>query len=468
MQEINLEQGYEILKNEKEEQDDIPLSVSELSLALKGFVEGTFKNVRVKGEVSGMKLASSGHLYLTLKDENAVLNAVCWRNIASKLPVKMEEGLEVICQGNITTYIRRSYYQITIQSIRLAGHGSLLAMLEKRKKELAKEGLFDPSRKKPLPKMPAKIGVVTSMTGAVIRDIVHRLKERSITNLAVWDVAVQGSSAAFEVSEAILGFNQMPVYQRPDLLIVARGGGSIEDLWAFNEEVVVRAVAESQIPIISAVGHETDTTLIDYASDRRAPTPTAAAEIAAPVKSDLERQVNKYGAALSNALPNLLKLKEGELERLSIRLKATSRRFDQHLLQVQNKTLRLTHGLRQLFATKKNQIEPLSRQLRPTLLSKLTEYHSLHLVQLTERMERAGRSQLDQSENKLLMLVKLISSYDYKATLKRGFSVIKKGSGQVVISAKDLRPQEAIEIEFFDGVQKAEIIPGKKQPPQIT
>lgn len=242
-------------------------TVTELSQALKRTVEENFSWVRVRGEVSGFKRAASGHLYMTLKDENAVLDAVCWKGVAARLGIAPEDGLEIIATGKLTTYPGRSKYQIVIDSMELAGEGALLKLLEDRRKKLAAEGLFDESRKRPLPFLPEVIGVVTSPTGAVIRDILHRLRDRFPRHVLVWPVLVQGKGAAEQVAAAIKGFNAIRsggAVPRPDLLIVARGGGSLEDLWAFNEEIVVRAAAASEIPLISAVGHETDTTLIDF------------------------------------------------------------------------------------------------------------------------------------------------------------------------------------------------------------
>jgi exodeoxyribonuclease VII large subunit len=270
------------------------LSVSELSGALKRTIETTFGQVRVRGEISGFKRHSSGHCYFSLKDESACMDAVIWRTGAGALAFKPEDGAEVIATGKLTTYPGRSKYQIVVERMELAGEGALLALLERRRKALAAEGLFDPQRKRRLPFMPRVIGVVTSPTGAVIRDILHRLADRCPTHVLLWPVPVQGEGAAAKIAAAIRAFGAIEPggrVPRPDLIIVARGGGSIEDLWAFNEEDVVRAAAESPIPLISAVGHETDTTLIDHASDLRAPTPTAAAELAVPVRSELLAQL---------------------------------------------------------------------------------------------------------------------------------------------------------------------------------
>ncbi|PNQ74546.1 exodeoxyribonuclease VII large subunit, partial [Erythrobacter sp. SAORIC-644] len=281
-----------------------PLTVSEISQALKRTVEDRFGFVRLRGELSGVKRAASGHMYCALKDENAVLDGVMWRGNAGRLPFRPEDGLEVVATGKITTYPGRSKYQIVIERMELAGEGALLALLEKTKARLEAEGLFDPARKRPLPYLPRTIGVVTSPTGAVIRDILHRLADRFPSRVIVWPVLVQGQGAAEQVAGAVRGFSALPQghADRPDLVIVARGGGSIEDLWSFNEEVVVRAIADCPIPTISAVGHETDTTLADYAADRRAPTPTAAAEMAVPVRAELAAALADFEARKKRAI----------------------------------------------------------------------------------------------------------------------------------------------------------------------
>src|SRR4051812_25615153 len=288
-------------------------TVSELSLALKRSIEDGFSHVRVRGEISGYKRHGSGHCYFALKDADAVLDAVCWRQTAIRIPLKPEDGMEVVCTGRLTTYPGRSKYQLVIDTIELAGIGALLRILEERRQRLAAEGLFDAERKKKLPFLPEVIGIVTSPTGAVIRDILHRLVDRFPRRVLVWPVAVQGDGAAAQVAAAIAGFNRLPAggpaennVPRPDLVIVARGGGSLEDLMPFNEEIVVRAAAESAIPLISAVGHETDTTLIDHAADRRAPTPTAAAEMAVPVRIDLVAEMSAKAARLSGGLSRLV------------------------------------------------------------------------------------------------------------------------------------------------------------------
>ena len=293
------------------------MSVSELSLALKRTVEDRFGHVRVRGEISGFKRAASGHIYFSLKDDNARLDAVMWKGGAARLPFAPEDGLEVVATGKLTTYAGRSNYQIVVESLEVAGEGAMMLLFEKLKARLAAEGLFAPERKKKLPALPRTIGVVTSPTGAVIRDILHRLADRFPTHVIVWPVLVQGEGAAAQIARAVDGFSAMPQNgpaTRPDLVIVARGGGSIEDLWAFNDEAVVRAVANCTIPIISAVGHETDTTLCDFAADLRAPTPTAAAEIAVPVRSDLLQRVGQLGLRMANIVRKQVDLAAERLE----------------------------------------------------------------------------------------------------------------------------------------------------------
>ncbi|MEY4697551.1 MAG: hypothetical protein RIT14_1979, partial [Pseudomonadota bacterium] len=280
-------------------------TVSELSGAVKRVIEGEFGLVRVRGEVGRVSRPASGHLYFDLKDDRSVIAAISWKGQLARMQIRPEEGMEVVATGRMTTFPGQSKYQLIVEDVSPAGAGALMALLEKRRAALAAEGLFDAARKKPIPFLPDVIGVVTSPSGAVIRDILHRLRDRFPRHVLIWPVAVQGEKCAPEVAAAIRGFNAIapggPI-PRPDLIIVARGGGSLEDLYGFNEEIVVRAAADSRIPLISAVGHETDTTLIDHAADRRAPTPTAAAEMAVPVRIDLLAQCDDFGARLARAL----------------------------------------------------------------------------------------------------------------------------------------------------------------------
>ena len=389
------------------------LSVTEISLSLKSCVEQVFGHIRVRGEVSGLKQVASGHIYFSLKDNDSVLSAVCWRGRSSKMADVLKEGLEVVCTGKLSTFTSRSTYQMVVESAEPAGVGALLKLLNERKEKLAKEGLFDEARKKKIPFLPDVIGVVSSPTGAVIRDIMHRLNDRFPRPVYLWPVLVQGDEAAEQIAHAIKGFNAIPneglqtpdgVIPRPDVLIVARGGGSLEDLWCFNEEVVVRATAESTIPIISAVGHETDTTLIDYASDLRAPTPTGAAEKAVPVRSQLATQI-------------------------------------------QGQTVRLTDSLYRFIETKKLQLNALSlphlSDLVETLLQKLDDR--------AERLSQAMASYLSSRNTTFDMTAKLLESYSYRSVLERGFALISTPSGQVLSHARDAENKKRLLIQFSDG-----------------
>src|SRR5229473_248961 len=347
-------------------------TVSELSAALKRTIEQDFSYVRVRGEVSGFKRHGSGHCYLALKDAEAVLDAVCWRGTAIRLAVKPEDGMEVVCTGRLTTYPGRSKYQLVIESMELAGVGALLKLLEDRRKRLAAEGLFDEERKKRLPFLPRIIGVVTSPTGAVIRDILHRLNDRFPRHVLVWPVAVQGEGAAEQVAAAIAGFNKLSPggkVPRPDLLIVARGGGSLEDLMAFNEEIVVRAAAASAIPLISAVGHETDTTLIDHASDRRAPTPTAAAEMAVPVRLDLIAELGGKTSRLTGGLSRLFAERRLQLGGLARGLPDPQDLLGAAAQRLDDRTERLRLAIGARVAAARQRFDLAATGLRPAALA---------------------------------------------------------------------------------------------------
>ena len=364
--------------------DNAPaMSVSELSSALKRTVEDRFGHVRVRGEISGFKRAASGHIYFSLKDENARLDAVMWKGGAARLPFAPEDGLEVVATGKVTTYAGRSNYQIVVESLEVAGEGAMMLLFEKLKARLAAEGLFAPERKKAIPSLPGVIGVVTSPTGAVIRDILHRLADRFPSHVVVWPVLVQGEGAAAQIARAVKGFSAMSGALRPDLVIVARGGGSIEDLWAFNDEAVVRAVADCNIPIISAVGHETDTTLCDFAADLRAPTPTAAAEIAVPVRSELLQRVGQLGLRMGNCVRKRVDLASERLE--------AQRRLMPKLGDLaaphQQRTDELAERLRQSLRTRANRAELAfsgpAQMLHPRLLVRRLEQGQQRLEALT-------------------------------------------------------------------------------------
>jgi exodeoxyribonuclease VII large subunit len=429
-------------------------SVSELSLALKRTVEDTYELVRVRGEISGFKRAASGHLYMALKDADAVLDAVCWRGTAVKLPVKLEDGLEVVATGKLTTYPGRSKYQMVIQHLELAGAGALMALLEERKKKLAAEGLFDAARKRPIPFLPRVIGVVTSPTGAVIRDILHRIADRFPSDVLVWPVQVQGEGAAEQVARAIEGFNALPEggdIPRPDVLIVARGGGSIEDLWAFNEEVVVRAAAASHIPLISAVGHETDTTLIDFASDLRAPTPTAAAEKAVPVRMELVAQT----ATLSNRLEEARRrLISDRAERLQGLARGLPKRRDLLTLPAQRldeMTERLPRALLAGVERRRTGFAALAAKVTPHLLQERLQRAVARVADLDNRQRREMRALMADKTAALGGLQRLLNSLSYEQVLARGFVVVRNATGQPLTRAAAVASGDTLDLQFADG-----------------
>lgn len=490
-------------------------SVSEISQVLKRTVESAFDRVRVRGEISRPTRAGSGHLYFTLKDESAVMDAVCWRGNAQRLSVNPEEGMEVICIGKLTTYPGRSKYQIVIEQMELAGEGALLKLLEERRKKLAGEGLFDAERKRQLPFLPQVIGVVTSPTGAVIRDILHRLGDRFPVHVLVAPVLVQGETAKDQVAAAIRGFNALPVggnVPRPNLLIVARGGGSLEDLWAFNEEVVVRAAAESDIPLISAVGHETDTTLIDFASDRRAPTPTAAAEIAVPVRAELLAQIMDNDQRLWNAIQRRLSETTTHINGLarglgdpSARIEALVQRLDDltgGISANMNGLLdRKSLGLSQLWSRIKSpteklseqaaQFEALSRQmdhlkvrmikdrardlknvgdrLRPEPVMRRHDQAAKDLNQLGERLTKRGTQTLADAETRLETLSRVLESNSFERILDKGFALIRDDAGQPILTAAATNAGQSVSVQFSDGTRGAVIDgdgPAKKPAPK--
>jgi exodeoxyribonuclease VII large subunit len=450
-------------------------SVSELSFALKRQLEGAFPRVRVRGEISQPSFPRSGHCYFRLKDADAVLDAVCWKTTLPRLGIKVEEGMEVIATGKITTYAGSSRYQIIIDRLELAGEGALLKLLEDRRKKLAAEGLFDLDRKRELPFLPEVIGVVTSPSGAVIRDILHRLADRFPRRVLVWPVAVQGEKAAGEVAAAIAGFNKLakesPV-PRPDVLIVARGGGSLEDLWAFNEEIVVRAAAASVIPLISAVGHETDTTLIDFASDRRAPTPSAAAEMAVPVRADLITEVLDFGKRTISSLNRALREASTELAGLVRGLGDPRRLIEDSQQRLDVAGERLLAGPRRVIEVKQQLIVAEARALRGAgerykseVKQRIERAHE-RMEQFAERTQRCGRELLERGADRIDQLGKLLESYSFHSVLNRGFALVRDQDGQPVLAAAGLNTGGSLSIEFADGRVTAKVTEGTGTAPK--
>jgi len=425
-------------------------SVSEIAAALKRTVEDSFPFVRVRGEISGLKVAASGHVYFDLKDDKAVLNAIIWKQSARLIRLKPEPGLEVVATGRITTYPGSSRYQIIVEQLELAGRGALMAMLEERRKRLAAEGLFDAARKRALPFLPEIVGVVTSPTGAVIRDIMHRLNDRFPRRALLWPVVVQGEKAAAEIAAAIAGFNAMTT-GRPDVLIVARGGGSLEDLMAFNEEIVVRAAAASIIPLISAVGHETDTTLIDFAADRRAPTPTAAAEMAVPVRSellaqtiDLERRTLRcFAKAMEDRRRHLIQLAR-VLPRADQLFAVPRQRFDRA-------AERLGHALRRNLQEHRREFTEAAALLRPQPIRRHIRQCGDRAEALGGRLKQARTVTLAEARRRVEGLGRVLEGISYRSALARGFALVRGADGAIRRRSGEVVGGEALTLTFVDG-----------------
>ncbi len=428
-------------------------SVSEISAALKRTVEDAFPFVRVRGEISGLKFHSSGHVYFDLKDEKCVLNAVIWKMTVRALKVRPEAGLEVICTGRVSTYGGSSRYQLIVEQVELAGLGALMAMLEERKKKLAAEGLFDASRKKKLPFLPSVVGVVTSPTGAVIRDIMHRLQDRFPRRVLLWPVAVQGEKAAGDVAAAIRGFGEFPRngLPKPDLLIVARGGGSIEDLMAFNDEAVVRAVAECDIPVISAVGHETDTTLIDFVADVRAPTPTAAAEMAVPVRTELLAQTLDLSRRMLRCFGVGMERRHEILRHIARVLPRADQLFAHSRQRLDASSERLTNGLRRNLDLHRRAFIETAALLRPAGLSARMARCGEQISALGARIQRSHRARLSEAGHKMEGLVRVLDSISYRAVLARGFALVRTMDGSLRRHAAEIAPGERLTLTFADG-----------------
>lgn len=480
-------------------------SVSDLTGAVKRAIEGEFGNVRVKAEVGRVVQARSGHLYFDLKDDRNVLACTTWKGQVSQLSVIPEEGMEVVVQGRMTTFGSQSKYQLNATEVAVAGVGALMAMLDKRKKALDAEGLFSTDRKQALPFLPEVIGVVTSPTGAVIRDILHRLRDRFPRKVLVWPVAVQGKDCAPQVARAIEGFNAMTpggAMPRPDLIIVARGGGSIEDLWGFNEEIVARATAASDIPLISAVGHETDTTLIDYVSDRRAPTPTAAAEMAVPVRLELLAAVDQMGARATRAssdavarrkqrvadlwrvLPKPDQLVEDARQRYDywsekldgaltkrvgdgrlrlgqasglLRPSVIGNRVAQERERMEGWQSRLAPALDRVTSQARRDLDVRAGRLRPETVTVAQARAAERLKATVQRLSTLASGQVERRRSRLDALDRMRETLGYRETLKRGYAVVR-GDGAVVTTAKAAKAAATLEIEFTD----AKIMPAGK------
>jgi exodeoxyribonuclease VII large subunit len=489
-----------------------PYSVSELAFALKRTLEDAYGFVRLRAELSKVTHHSNGHVYLTLKDERAAIDGVVWKGQVRTLQVRPEQGLEVIVTGKITTYPQGSRYQIVIETMEPAGVGALLAQLERLKAKLQGEGLFAPERKRPLPAMPAVVGVITSPTGAVIRDILHRIRDRWPCRVVVWPVVVQGEAAAAQVGAAIRGFCALDpagAIPKPDVLIVARGGGSVEDLWAFNDEALARTVADCTIPLISAVGHETDTTLIDFVSDRRAPTPTAAAEMATPVLAELKAVVSDHGARMHRCggrviedrrgriqhaertlrrAPDLVEMAaqrfgiiagrlgaglarnaaahERDLVRVATRLSPMLLQRPQSILRQRLNALgeRLGAGLARNVEAHHRDLQRVAGRLTPMLLERPQTLQNDRLSALAGRLQPAANRRLDLLSERLGSLGKLHLAVDPERPLERGFARVTRGDGSVVRQGASLSPGELVDIKFGDRVSRPAVIDGAPAP----
>ena len=446
-------------------------SVSELAFALKRTLEDAYGFVRLRGELSKVTHHSNGHVYLTIKDERAAIDGVVWKGSVKNLSIRPQQGMEVVVTGKITTYPAGSRYQMVIETMEAAGVGALLAQLERLKAKLHGEGLFDQARKRPLPTMPAVVGVITSPTGAVIRDILHRIRDRWPCRVIVWPVVVQGDAAAGQVANAIARFNAMapdgPV-PRPDVLIVARGGGSVEDLWAFNDEALARAVAAGTIPLISAVGHETDTTLIDFVSDRRAPTPTAAAEMATPVLAELKAYIGDLSARLHRCGGRTVDDRRGRVEHAGRALARVPDLVEMAAQRFNLASSRLGAGLSRNVAAHHTDLVRVSSRLSPGLLQRPQQVHADRLARLVVRLKPAMTRGLDRTAERLSSLSKLYASVDPSAPLKRGFARVHRADGSLVREGATLASGEGVRLVFADQSREATIDGTPSAAPPMT
>jgi exodeoxyribonuclease VII large subunit len=454
------------------------LTVSELSTQLKRTIEDAYGYVRVRGELGKVSYHGNGHIYFDLKDDRACISGVIWRSTAPRIKIKLEAGLEVVTTGRLTTYPGRSQYQIIVETLEPAGLGALMALLEERRRKFIAEGLFDEARKQLLPYLPNVIGVITSPTGAVIRDILHRLADRFPRHVLLWPVKVQGEGSAAEVAAAIEGFNLLPEggpLPRPDLLIVARGGGSLEDLWSFNEEIVVRAVAASMIPLISAVGHETDVTLIDFAADRRAPTPTAAAEMAVPVRAELLADIDSLARRAFSSWRRNQEARRSELRSAARALPGADEVLALPRQRLDHAAAALARALRTNAQIHRVSYSRIGGRLSPHLLRGGVERRRERIGAYAKRAERAMVNFIAARRARFERDGQLLAAFSYRGVLARGFALVRDRAGQPLRTATAVAAGMLLEIEFSDGrvaaradgavsSDKSETDPGKPRP----
>ena len=433
-------------------------SVGEFSHVIKKLVESNFTYVRIRGEISRPSFPSSGHVYFTLKDVDGTIGAIIWKYTMPRLSIRPEEGMEVICTGKVTTFAGQSKYQIIVENMEVAGEGALLKMLEERRKKLLAEGLFDQKHKKPIPYLPERIGVITSPSGAVIRDILHRLSDRFPCHVYVWPVAVQGEGSASQIANAIDKFNELTdqtIVKKPNLLIVARGGGSLEDLWSFNEEIVVRAVFNSAIPVISAVGHETDTTLIDFVSDLRAPTPTGAAEKSVPVRDDLRARIGELDLRLKTSFFNKMNINKDRLNSLIRLLGKPDQIFDNKNQKLDFVFKDIENLFKTIFTEQKNKITQYTQKLTPpkVLINNLDSKIQL----LDTRFNNYLGILIKNKVTKLNFLSQLLEASSFNRVLDRGFALVMNDKGKPIKLSKEVPKKSNIKIKFADEIRSAKI-----------
>ena len=433
-------------------------SVGEFSHVIKKLVESNFTYVRIRGEISRPSFPSSGHVYFTLKDVDGTIAAIIWKYTMPRLSIRPEEGMEVICTGKVTTFAGQSKYQIIVENMEVAGEGALLKMLEDRRKKLLAEGLFDQRHKKPIPYLPERIGVITSPSGAVIRDILHRLSDRFPSHVYVWPVAVQGEGSASQIANAIDKFNELTdqtIVKKPNLLIVARGGGSLEDLWSFNEEIVVRAVFNSSIPVISAVGHETDTTLIDFVSDLRAPTPTGAAEKSVPVRDELRARIGELDLRLKTSFFNKLNINKDRLNSLIRLLGKPDQIFDNKNQKLDFVFKDIENLFKTIFTEQKNKITQYTQKLTPpkVLINNLDSKIQL----LDTRFNNYLGILIKNKVTKLNFLCQLLEASSFNRVLDRGFALVMNDKGKPIKLSKEVPKKSNIKIKFADEIRSAKI-----------
>ena len=433
-------------------------SVGQFSHVIKKLVESNFTYVRIRGEISRPSFPSSGHVYFTLKDVDGTIAAIIWKYTMPRLSIRPEEGMEVICTGKVTTFAGQSKYQIIVENMEVAGEGALLKMLEDRRKKLLAEGLFDQRHKKPIPYLPERIGVITSPSGAVIRDILHRLSDRFPSHVYVWPVAVQGEGSASQIANAIDKFNELTdqtIVKKPNLLIVARGGGSLEDLWSFNEEIVVRAVFNSAIPVISAVGHETDTTLIDFVSDLRAPTPTGAAEKSVPVRDELRARIGELDLRLKTSFFNKLNINKDRLNSLIRLLGKPDQIFDNKNQKLDFVFKDIENLFKTIFTEQKNKITQYTQKLTPpkVLINNLDSKIQL----LDTRFNNYLGILIKNKVTKLNFLCQLLEASSFNRVLDRGFALVMNDKGKPIKLSKEVPKKSNIKIKFADEIRSAKI-----------